>query len=162
MFKVQLENADHMMTRAEAHESGIELLFADGRRGVIPFSDVPEIGKLENLKGIELPNAYEVVLHSRSGESVELPWDFARHYCDPGYRPRVEALAKTGREALGARIRRLRESLHLTQEALAERAGIGRVTVVRIENGEQSPKYETLVALARTLGLEAEELVAPT
>jgi len=32
-------------------------------------------------------------------------------------------------------------------------AGIGRVTLVRIEKGEQSPRYETLIALSRALGL---------
>jgi hypothetical protein len=36
--------------------------------------------------------------------------------------------------------------LRLTQEKLADIAGIGRVTLVRIEKGGQSPKYDTLVA----------------
>lgn len=40
----------------------------------------------------------------------------------------------------------------MTQEHLAAAAGIGRVTLVRIERGEQSPRYGTLVALAEALG----------
>ena len=34
---------------------------------------------------------------------------------------------------------------------LASAAGIGRVTLVRLEGGEQSPRYETLMAIARAL-----------
>lgn len=47
----------------------------------------------------------------------------------------------------------------MTQERLASEAGIGRVTLVRIENGEQSPRYETLVALAEALKRPPAELL---
>ncbi len=62
-------------------------------------------------------------------------------------------------KTLGTRIRELREARNLTQEALADAAGIGRVTLVRIENGEQSPRFETLVALAQALGRPIQELL---
>ena len=65
----------------------------------------------------------------------------------------------SGLQAIGARIRQLREFAGLTQEALARAAGIGRVTLVRIENGEQSPRYGTLVSLARALGRPMVDLV---
>ena len=39
----------------------------------------------------------------------------------------------------------------MTQQELASKAGIGRVTLVRIENGEQLPRFETLTALADAL-----------
>ena len=45
-----------------------------------------------------------------------------------------------------------------TQEALA-RADIGRVTLVRLENGEQSPRFKTLKAIATALGMEAPDLL---
>ena len=47
----------------------------------------------------------------------------------------------------------------MTQEQLATAAGIGRVTLVRIENGERSPRYETLVALGGALGRPVGELL---
>ncbi len=146
-----MKNAEHMMTRARATDQGIELAFADGRTGIVPFSDLPEIGQAANLTAIDLPNPYEVILHTSQGQTVELPWDFARHYCDPTYQQRVKAIAAEGQQAIGSRIRRLREVADMTQEALAAAAGIGRVTLVRIEHGEQSPHYETLLALAAAL-----------
>ena len=112
-----------------------------------------------DLASIELPNPYQAVLRNSRGETIDLPWDFARHYCDASYRPRVEAIGAAGRQSIGSRIRRLREAARLTQEELATAAGIGRVTLVRIENGEQSPRYETLVALAGALGRPVAELL---
>jgi len=81
----------------------------NGKCRLVPFGDIREVNKLENLTRIELPNPYELILHTRSGKTVELPWDFARHYCDASYRPRVEAIALAGRQAIGVRIRQLRE-----------------------------------------------------
>jgi len=43
---------------------------------------------------------------------------------------------------------------------LATAAGIGRITLARVENGQQSPRYETLVALAGALGWPVAELIA--
>ena len=44
---------------------------------------------------------------------------------------------------------------------LSHRAGIGRVTLARIEKGEHSPRTETLTAIARALRVEVEDLVLP-
>ena len=46
-------------------------------------------------------------------------------------------------------IRELRESAGLTQEALAVATDIGRVTLVSIEKGEQTPRFKTLTAIAQ-------------
>ncbi|MDE2836933.1 MAG: helix-turn-helix transcriptional regulator [Chloroflexota bacterium] len=148
-----------MMTLASPLDEGIELHFADGRKGLIPFADVPELRERADLSSLELPNPYEMVLETVSGERFEIPWDFARHYCDESYRPTVEAIAMRGRQTLGERVRRFRESAGLTQEALASAANMGRVTLVRIERGEQSPRYKTLTTLAQALGRGVSELL---
>jgi DNA-binding XRE family transcriptional regulator len=148
-----------MMTRIRGVPEGIEVEFADGLKGIVPYTEIPEVNGLSDIADVELPNLYVAILHTNRGETVELPWDFARHYCDASYRPRVESLGAAGRQEIGSRIRELREGAGLTQEALATAAGIGRVTLVRIENGEQSPRYETLVSLATALGQPLRELL---
>ena len=40
---VLARNANRMMTVASLLEDGIELGFADGAKGLIPYSDLPEI-----------------------------------------------------------------------------------------------------------------------
>jgi DNA-binding XRE family transcriptional regulator len=159
MQEVLVKNADRMMTSAIPRSDGIYLTFADGASGLLPYSDVPEIGKCENLCGVELPNPYQLVLTDSGGTGHEIPWDFARAFCDSSYEPRVEAVAERGRLALGGRIRWMRLAAGMTQEELASAAGIGRVTLVRLESGEQSPRYETLVALAGALGRPVGELL---
>ena len=124
MDAVLVRNADRMMMIANLLRDGVELRFADGRKGLVPFADIPEIKERAGLADLELPNPYEMVLTTAQGERVEIPWDFARHYCDESYRPTVEALAMRGRKTLGERIRTFRESAGLSQEALATAADI--------------------------------------
>ena len=161
MVTTLVKNADRMMASASALDGGIELTFIDGCSGLIPFSDLPEVAEGGGLKDLELPTPYEMILVTVGGGRSEVPWDFARHYCDPTYRPRVEAQARQARESLGGRIRGCREAAGLTQAGLSSRAGIGRATLARIEKGEHSPRTETLTALARTLGVEVEDLILP-
>ena len=98
MEAVLVKNANRMMTAASLLEDGIELRFADGSKGLIPYADVPEIKERAAVSSLELPNPYEMVLETAHGEQVEIPWDFARHYCDASYRPTIEAIAMRGRQ----------------------------------------------------------------
>ena len=159
MEAVLVKNANRMMTVASLLEEGIELSFADGSKGLIPYADVPEIRERAAVSGLELPNPYEMVVETAHGEKVEIPWDFARHYCDASYRPTIEAIAMRGRQTVGGRIRQFRESAGLTQEGLARAADIGRVTLVRLEKGEQTPRFKTLDAIAKALGIRVPELL---
>ena len=159
MEMVLVKNANRMMTTASLLDDGIELSFADGLRGLIPYGEVPEVRTRKGISGVELPNPYEMVLRTAGGKNVEIPWDFARHYCDATYRPTVEAIAALGRRTVGERVRHYRESAGLTQVALARAADIGRATLVRLENGEQSPRFATLKAVADALGVGAPDLL---
>ena len=159
MDVVLVKNANRMMTTASLLDYGIELSFADGLKGVIPYAELPEVKTRDGISGLDLPNPYEMVLQVPGGDNVEIPWDFARHYCDASYRPTVEAVASLGRQTIGRRVRRFRVSAGLTQEALARAADIGRVTLVRLENGEQSPRLKTLQSVARALEMDTRELL---
>src|SRR5215210_1406803 len=71
----------------------------------------------------------------------------------PGER-RGEAMPK-----IGELIRYHRGRAGLTQEGLAERAGVSPTTVVRMENGEiRQPRIVTLQKLAAALGVAPTEL----
>ena len=160
MTTVKVANADRMIIAVTPGDRGINASFADGYSGIVPFTDIPEVGDLSNLNAVELPNPYEIILTNTQNERVELPWDFVRHYCDRTYRPRMEMVAAKGRQVLGSRVRRLRETADLTQEALAQAAGIGRITLVRLENGKHVPKLTTLKGIARALDKPVEDLLA--
>lgn len=62
------------------------------------------------------------------------------------------------RRAIGARIRDIRLAANLTQEKLAELAGIDRQAVNRIEQGHASPILDTLIRITGALGVRLGDL----
>lgn len=60
---------------------------------------------------------------------------------------------------VGRRIRIEREWANLSQERLAERLGVERTTVVRIETGVVSPRLDRILAIAHALGTEPARLM---
>jgi XRE family transcriptional regulator, regulator of sulfur utilization len=55
-------------------------------------------------------------------------------------------------------LRRLRQDRRLTLEALSYLTGLSPAAISMIERGERSPTPETVVALARGLGVSAKRL----
>jgi transcriptional regulator with XRE-family HTH domain len=68
----------------------------------------------------------------------------------------VAATLQTG---LGLAIRERRRALGLSQDALAERSGLDRLNVGRIERGERSPRLDTLARIADALDVRPWELL---
>ena len=64
------------------------------------------------------------------------------------------------RRQFGDRIRTLRQPLGLSQEALAERAGLHRTYVGSIERGERNVSLENIHLLAEALGVPAAALLS--
>lgn len=63
------------------------------------------------------------------------------------------------KKVLGRRIKRRRQFLDLSQESLAERAGINRTQISLFENGERMPLTVTLVKLAAALEVSVSQLL---
>src|SRR6516165_6401989 len=70
------------------------------------------------------------------------------------------AMASPRTTRFGERLRRARQAAGLTQEALAERAGLSRRGINDLERGvRQTPRKDTVALLAAALGLsEADRL----
>ncbi|WP_199572787.1 helix-turn-helix domain-containing protein [Streptomyces murinus] len=63
------------------------------------------------------------------------------------------------RRAVGARIRDVRLHANLSQERLAENAGLDRQAINRIEQGHASPLLDNLIRIADALGIPLADLV---
>ena len=64
------------------------------------------------------------------------------------------------RRLLGARIQTHRLHKNLTQERLAERSGIDRSTIQRIEAGQMDARYSYLLRIAAVLEVPLAKLVS--
>jgi len=60
---------------------------------------------------------------------------------------------------LGRRIRALRLTRELTQEALGERAGLNYKYLGAVERGERNPSVKQLLKIAQALGVEPHALL---
>ncbi len=67
---------------------------------------------------------------------------------------RSEATRRVAEHVVDIRIRR-----NLSQEALARKARINRVTLARLERALHPPRLDTLERIARALGVSLTELV---
>ncbi len=59
---------------------------------------------------------------------------------------------------VGAKIRKLRENLHIKQYELAKMLDMEPSNLTRIENGNQLPKEENIIKIAQILGVNEKDL----
>ena len=64
-------------------------------------------------------------------------------------------------KTLGQTIRWKRENLGLTQNEVAERAGLDRNYIGMVERGERNPSYLSLIKIAKGLNLTVFQLIKP-
>ena len=62
------------------------------------------------------------------------------------------------KELFGKKIKNLRESLFFSQETLAEKIGVHRNTLARIENGKTFPSLETIELLKNVFQIKYSDL----
>ena len=56
-------------------------------------------------------------------------------------------------------LRKIRKQNNLTQEQLANKTGISRISIVRYENGTNDPNLSNITKLCKALGVTTEELL---
>src|SRR5689334_4164316 len=66
-------------------------------------------------------------------------------------------MSTSGHTAFGELLKRYRQDAWLTQEALAERAGVSPRSIRALERGESKPQHDTAQRLAGALRLASDE-----
>ncbi|MGH9369542.1 MAG: helix-turn-helix transcriptional regulator, partial [Thermoanaerobaculia bacterium] len=64
-------------------------------------------------------------------------------------------------QLIAANLRRMRLAKGLSQEELAESAGLSRLAYRNLEKAASTPRTATLMALARALGVGVDRLLRP-
>jgi putative molybdopterin biosynthesis protein len=70
-------------------------------------------------------------------------------------------MSRGGPEGSGALLRLVRQARGFSQQQLAHMAGVSRQAVSAVEAGHSDPSLRVALALARALGVTAEELFGP-
>src|SRR5262245_55867195 len=61
----------------------------------------------------------------------------------------------------GPRLKELREAAGLTQPELAQRAGLNRFGIAKLEQGVTRPHWDTVVALCQALAVDPAQFMKP-
>jgi transcriptional regulator with XRE-family HTH domain len=67
-------------------------------------------------------------------------------------------MSEKAKSVFAGRLKELREKAGITQQELAEKAGVHKLTVAKLEQGIREPTWETALALADSLGVSCEVL----
>jgi transcriptional regulator with XRE-family HTH domain len=78
----------------------------------------------------------------------------------PDYPLEFDKAERGGGAPFGERVRAMRKAARLTLDNLGAASGISRAALSKIERGEMSPTYESLLKLARGLGIDLATLVS--
>ena len=127
--------------------------FGDGRKYTLAKQDITGVGR-SRIASVNLAmNGAELVIRAGT-KKILVPWDYVLYRCDLGYESSVVASRGTSDpEAIGKRIKQLREENGITVSKLAQLSGLARPNVHRLEAGRHQPHIETIAHIARALGV---------
>lgn len=96
-----------------------------------------------------------------SGEKHEIPWDLVLHICEEKYDFfKGKVIEGITSEEIGERVKKARRLKHLRQRDLAQKTGILRANIARIEGGKHYPTLETLEKIAESLEIPVAKFLA--
>lgn len=160
---VLLPQAHKLMVRVEVDVARrlLRVWFADGSVAVVPAREIEKAGRpvTLDLNTVRLSEPYVVLVDNTDDGTEEIPWDFIRHYCDAEFARSEREKYHLSLKALGTRVRHYRERAELSQEELARKAKVGRITISRIENGKLYAQTKTLTKIAEALNVDLADLI---
>lgn len=101
-----------------------------------------------------------VVVQLADGSETSFASDLVLYHSEPGYREAHEPKREGDQPDFGARIRALRLSAGLQAKDVAAAAGLAPSNYARLEASRHQPRVETLVRMAKALGVPLAKLVS--
>lgn len=144
-----------MLVNVDEENRKLYLLFGDAQYLCVPVERIERAGRpvTFDLRHVELVDPYLLCLGTKEGTSEELPSDYLRYLADPAFARVQQEQDEASRLAFGRHLRSLRKRAKLSQKELAKRAGVSRLMISRLEQGEKHASIDLLRSLAKALGL---------
>lgn len=136
--------------------------FGDGLERGVRFETLPFAARVDftPVSASASEHGQSVLFLDAAGGELDVDAGALRAAVDPTHREQIELQDALEREAVGDRIRRVRERSGLSQEELSIRSGVPQESLSRLENGRRDPRMETLRKLAAGYGLELGDFLA--
>lgn len=135
-----------------------------GRVYALNVADLPEADPSDVTRVAIARGRRYIRTIQQTGNRVEVPWDAILYHCEPEYeyyKGGVHGVIAGERRArIGSRIRELREAKGLTITDVAQRAGMERPNLSRLEHGRHQPSVDTLERIAEALEVPVAALLA--
>lgn len=134
--------------------------FKNGRAYFLNRKDIPEDDGSSIKKYAIEKNAYYFTVQLKSGKRYIAPWDFILHICEEKYEfHRSKAVETISSVEIGKRVKEARNRKDIRQMDMAEKTGILRANIARIESGRHKPSLETLERISGALGIPIADLL---
>ncbi|MEE4276062.1 MAG: helix-turn-helix transcriptional regulator [Thermoleophilia bacterium] len=148
--------------RFSVEDGVLWLEFGDGLRRAVKWAALPFATKLlfAPVNAVAREHGQAVLLTGADGSEHDIDAGALRSAVDPVHASSAARRHAAERASAGARLRRMRESLGLSQEEVARRSGVPQESLSRIENGHRDPRLDTLRKLAAALGMDVAALLA--
>jgi DNA-binding XRE family transcriptional regulator len=143
-------------------ESGqVRVRFVNGDSVEVPcltlWQDRPQKPLWERLR-VDAKTRGSLLVPTRQGTREEIPGDVIRMMSDAAYRAYIVRLASLWAQRVGRHLATLRKARGLTQKVVAEAAGLGRVSLAKVETGKVEPSFSTVVKLLAAMGARIQDL----
>ncbi len=135
--------------------------FKNGRTYFLSRKDAPEDDGSRIKKHSIEKDAYYFTVQLKSGKEYTIPWDFILHICEERYEfHRSRKIESISSVEIGRRVKALRNRKGFSQAYLAEKTGILRANIARIESGKHNPSLETLERISGAIGIPVADLLS--
>jgi len=135
-----------------------------GRVYALKVADLPEADPSDMTRVAIARGRRYIRIIQQTGNQFEVPWDVVLYHCEPEYeyyKGSVHGVIDGKRPLrIGSRIRELRETKGLTITDVAQRAGMERPNLSRLEHGRHLPSLDTLERIAEALEVPIAALLA--
>ena len=105
-------------------------------------------------------SGFEIIVPQQNGAELEIPWDVIRTLTDHDFAIHMGEAAAEQAQAIGRKLRALRQARGLPARELALRTGITPQSVYRIEHGKHDVVLTTLGKLLAAMGYTYRDLVS--
>ncbi len=135
----------------------------NGKTYILKISDLSEADSSVADKWTLNEDHRSFKIVQKSGNWFDVPWDDVLYHCEPGYDyykgNKLVKSGKVGEQRIGQKIRELRMARGYSIEALAQKAGMKRPNLSRLESGKHQPSLETLEHLTEALDVTVAEIL---